>query len=75
MSRISPHTAMREDAHDLFHDYWQLFTALKTYVNVLEHSPRIIDEDKVAVEELSQMLRRLEEHTEALRARVLAMIG
>lgn len=74
-TRISARTAMREDVYELFHDYWNLFTALNTYVSVLRHSPNQQRVENEVLEEITKILLTLEERTEAIRARVLALIG
>jgi len=74
-SRPNPRTVMREDLHELFHDYWNLLTAINSYVLVLRHSPTVQGIDREAADELSKLLPALERSMEAIRARVLSMTG
>ena len=74
-TNLSPRVMMREEVHELFHEFWQIFTALKTYTQVLEMSRNVVGDDKQVVEELSRMVEALQARAESLRARVLNMIG
>lgn len=74
-TQLSLRRAMAEDVHQMFHQYWQVFTALATYTAILERSPLIIGEERQVVEELKAMVQKLQDQTEAIRVRVLAIIG
>lgn len=74
-ARTTARIMIRDEIYDLFHDFWQIFTALKTYNEILLRSRTIIGEDRVVVEEVGRIIRVLQERAEGLRARVLNVIG
>lgn len=71
-SRISQRMVQQQEFYELFHDYWNLFTALNTYVAVLRHSSKLDGVEKKASDEITQLLPRLEEKMEAIRARMMS---
>lgn len=74
-TRISARMVMQQEVYELFHDYWNVFTALNNYVSVLRRSTTLSEADREVVDELSRLLSTLEQRTEAIRARVLVIIS
>lgn len=72
-SRPNPRVLMREDLYDLFHDHWNLMTAVNSYILVLRHSPGVQGIDKDAVEELTRLMPMLEQSMEAIRVRIISL--
>lgn len=74
-NRLSQRLVLRDEVQGIFHEYWQIYTALKMYHEILELSPRLQGEDRLIVGEMAKILEELEKRSEAVRARVLALIG
>lgn len=67
--------AMRREVREHFHNYWNGLTALSTYAKVLMHSGSMDAKDRDTVEHVDKLLLTLEQRTQVLRARLLALIG
>lgn len=72
-SRISSRMVMQQDLYELFHEYWNLFTAMSSYVTVLRHSPNIRGVEREATDEVARLTERLETSMEAIRVRILSL--
>lgn len=62
--------AVRRDFEDAFHDYWNLFAALGSYLEVLGTDSRLPPAERRAVDGLNDVLLKLEARTDRLRALV-----
>lgn len=71
-SRISTRAVVQQDMYELFHDYWNIVTAINSYVAVLGHNPDRPEIEKEAIEEIRTLSLRLESDLDAMRSRVLA---
>lgn len=74
-TRLSARVSTREDIQTMFHDYWNLYTALVSYASVLIQTQNLQGVEREAAEEINKLLVSLGQQTEAIRARVLALIG
>ena len=65
---------LQQDLYELFHNYWNLFTALNSYVTVLKNSGSIAGMEREATEEIAKLIPRLEALLESIRARSLSLV-
>lgn len=75
----APAAAVKRDpereVRDVFHDHWNLLSALANYAAILDRAGPMTPEARKAVEGLQDTLLKLESKTDRLRASALAWAG
>lgn len=65
---------LKRELRGLFHDQWDLISALNNYIQVLEGRKDLDDEETRCVHGLDQTLLKLESKTDRLRSYVLSLV-
>lgn len=73
--RVTTQDAARKDLRAVFHDYWNLLSALNNYVQFLTVSDKIGAKEREAVLGLQELILKLESKTDRLRAYLLRLIA
>jgi CheY-like chemotaxis protein len=74
-TRLITQDAARKDLRSVFHDYWNLLSALNNYVQFLERSEKIGNKEREAVLGLQELILKLESKTDRLRAYLVRLVG
>lgn len=64
----------RRDLEDAFHDYWNLFAALSSYLEILTADDQLPAPERRAVEGIGDVLLKLEARTDRFRAQIRAQL-
>lgn len=74
-SKVMTQEAARKDLRAVFHDYWNLLSALNNYVQYLERSEKVGNKEREAVLGLQELILKLESKTDRLRAYLIRLVG
>ncbi len=65
---------LQRDVGNTFHDYWNLLSALNSYILLLEDADRLDPESRRAVRGLGEIILKLESKTDRLRANITSFV-
>lgn len=74
-TRIPAAETAKKELRAVFHDYWNLISALNNYVEVLERSDRLGPKDRAAVSGLEELVLKLESKTDRLRSYLTRLVS
>lgn len=74
-THLSERTYMRDEVRDLFHEFFNVLAALRTYAAALQTMRNLTEDDLEIVKELDRLVDMLNARAEQVRARVVNLVG